>query len=168
MHWGVLRNLLHAGILLCTGTTMPLGHSEQLTVLKISSLLCSAICKHENFMHGKTEWTQLFCSCSALSLHGMQDLHSSAQANQLTQQELHNVTGNTSDPSSAYTVYPNADLQNYLDLEPPAGTSCCMLGAANASAVEKCAMSKKGLCCVFYSDLTSTLVGHSCDASTDT
>ena len=92
-----------------------------------------------------------------------QDLHSSAQAKQLTQQELHNVTGNTSDASSAYTVYPNADLQNYLDLEPPAGTSCCMLGAANASAVEKCAMSKKSLCCVFYSDLSSTVVRHSCD-----
>ncbi|DBB17410.1 TPA: hypothetical protein ACH3X3_014441 [Trebouxia sp. C0006] len=84
-----------------------------------------------------------------------QDLHSSAQASQLTQQELHNVTGNTSESSSAYTAYPNADLQNYLDLEPPAGTSCCMLGAANVSAVEKFAMSKKGLCCVFYSDLTS-------------
>ena len=77
-------------------------------------------------------------SCSALSLHGMQDLHSSAQASQLTQQELHNVTGNTSESSSAYTAYPNADLQNYLDLEPPAGTSCCMLGAANVSCGEIC------------------------------
>ncbi len=42
-----------------------------------------------------------------------------------------------------------------------------MLGAANASAVERCAMSKKGLCCVFYSDLTSTVVRHSCDALSD-
>ena len=134
---------------------------------EISSLVCSALCKHKNISCMAKLSADNVHSCSALSLHGMQDLHSSAQASQLTQQELHNVTGNTSESSSAYTAYPNADLQNYLDLEPPAGTSCCMLGAANVSAVEKFAMSKKGLCCVFYSDLTSIGVRHSCDALSD-
>ncbi len=33
MHWGVLRNLLQAGILLYTDTTMPWAHSGHLTVV---------------------------------------------------------------------------------------------------------------------------------------
>ena len=90
----------------------------------------------------------------------MQDLQSLVSSYALPSGVAHDVAGNPSDPSTAYTLSPHADLQDYLDLVPPPGASCSTQNAQNSSAVDACATSKKGLCCVAYSSLskTSTLV----------
>ena len=61
--------------------------------------------------------------------------------------EQRNVTGNPSDPSSAYTVFPQVDLQNSYDLHPE--SSPCTSNTDNNTALSDCT-SSKGLCCLDF------------------
>ena len=92
-----------------------------------------------------------------LLLCDMQDLQTLAATYALPAGVAHDVSGKASDLSTAYTLSSHADLQDYLDLVPPPSSSCSIQQAQNSSKVDACATSKK-LCCVAYSDLSSTLV----------